>query len=220
MFRLFRKDEAYFLSIVWALESMMSHGCFKVHFAFEGRVLVNAINRPKAWPSFRFKVNEIIRLLGNFLDWHFYCETLEANREARLIAQTAVTRDRFQSYVVCGQPRWLSQRRNDGMGNVLISVQESRQCTRIQESIQTKRGTICTRIQQTKPYISNHPKLHVHDHNCGQTQRFVFMWEIVCEPNRQKQASDKAAEAEKYWIDKERRDKSIEKGLERTQKID
>ena len=103
------KDEAYFWSIVWALESMMSHGCFKVHFASEGRVLVNAINRPKAWPSFRFKVNEIRRLLGNFWDWHFYCETFEANRGARLIAQSAVTRDRFQSYVACGQPRWLSQ---------------------------------------------------------------------------------------------------------------
>lgn len=83
----------------------MSHGCFKVHFASKGRVLVNAINRPKAWSSFKFKVNEIRRLLGNFLDWHFYCETLEANRGARLIAQSAVTRDQFQSYVACGQPR-------------------------------------------------------------------------------------------------------------------
>lgn len=40
------KDEAYFLSLAWAIESMLAHKRLKVHFAFEGGKLVNAINRP------------------------------------------------------------------------------------------------------------------------------------------------------------------------------
>lgn len=45
---------------------MVSHRCLKVHFAFEESVLVSAINRPKAWPSFKIKVKEIRSILGNF----------------------------------------------------------------------------------------------------------------------------------------------------------
>lgn len=29
------KDEVYFLSVMWSMESMVSHKCLKVHFAFE-----------------------------------------------------------------------------------------------------------------------------------------------------------------------------------------
>lgn len=79
------KDEVYFWSIVWALESMMSYGCFKVYFVFEGRVLVNVINRLKVWFFFRFKVNEIRWFFGNFWDWYFYCEIFEVNRGVCLI---------------------------------------------------------------------------------------------------------------------------------------
>ena len=39
------KDEAFFLAFLWSLESMISYRIFKVYFAFEGRVLVNAINK-------------------------------------------------------------------------------------------------------------------------------------------------------------------------------
>lgn len=42
------KAEAYFLSVVWAVESMVSHKCQQVYFAFEWGLLVNAINRPRA----------------------------------------------------------------------------------------------------------------------------------------------------------------------------
>ena len=102
------KDEAFFLAFLWSLESMISHRIFKVHFAFEGSVLVNAINRPKAWPSFNFKVKEIMMLLENFLDWKVMFELPAANRGAQLIAQNVVNQNRFQSYVALGQPRWLS----------------------------------------------------------------------------------------------------------------
>ena len=102
------KDEAFFLAFLWSLESMISHRIFKVHLAFEGSVLVNAINRPKAWPSFNFKVKEIMMLFGNFLEWKVMFELPAANRGARLIAQSVVKQNRFQSYVALGQPRWLS----------------------------------------------------------------------------------------------------------------
>ncbi|CAG7860223.1 unnamed protein product, partial [Brassica rapa] len=100
------KDEAYFLCLAWAIESMLSHKCGKVYFVLEGGNLVNAINRPKAWPSFMFKVIEIRRLLRNFLCWRIDLVSYEANRGARLIADSAVHITRFQSYVARGPPRW------------------------------------------------------------------------------------------------------------------
>lgn len=42
------KKEAYFFSLVWAVESMIFHKCLKVYFSLEWRLLVNAINRSKA----------------------------------------------------------------------------------------------------------------------------------------------------------------------------
>lgn len=102
------KSEAQFVSVAWAIESMKNHRYLKVHFAFEGRMLVNAIIRPSEWPSFKFKVMEIRLLLRNFLEWRVLCESFEANRGARLIATSAVQDFRFQSYVATGAPRWCS----------------------------------------------------------------------------------------------------------------
>ena len=42
------KDHAQYLGLVWAVKSMVSHRCLRVHFSFEGGCFVNAINRPKA----------------------------------------------------------------------------------------------------------------------------------------------------------------------------
>ncbi|XP_013601606.1 PREDICTED: uncharacterized protein LOC106309079 [Brassica oleracea var. oleracea] len=70
------KDEAFFISVVWAMESMASHRCLKVHFSFERPELVNAINRPKAWPSFKSKVTQIRAILENFLVWKGICRTV------------------------------------------------------------------------------------------------------------------------------------------------
>lgn len=103
------KEEARFLSLVWAIESMLAHKCLKVHFVLEGRMLVNAINRPKAWPSFKFKVVEIRRLLRDFLRWKVAWVPADANRRARLIANSATRDVWFQSYVARGLPSWLPQ---------------------------------------------------------------------------------------------------------------
>lgn len=103
------KDEAHFMSLAWAIESMISHKCGRVYFYSEGSMLINAINRPRAWPSFTYKVLELRRLLGTLLEWRVMSEGSFANRGARLIANSVVCEDRFQSYVTRGAPRWLSQ---------------------------------------------------------------------------------------------------------------
>lgn len=72
------KDEAHFLSLAWAVESMISHKCRRVYFALEGGVLVQAINSPKAWPSFKYKVCELRRLLGELLDWRVMLSEMHA----------------------------------------------------------------------------------------------------------------------------------------------
>lgn len=102
------KDDAQFLSVAWAIESMGTHHFPKVYFAFEGRMLVNALINPKAWPSFKFKVMELRLLLRDFLEWHVMVEPFESNRGARLIATSAVLDRRFQSYVARGPPSWCS----------------------------------------------------------------------------------------------------------------
>ncbi|RID40129.1 hypothetical protein BRARA_J00194 [Brassica rapa] len=105
--RVLTKDKAYYLSLVWAIESMVSLKCQRVYFAIEGGMLVNAINRPKAWPSFKSKVSELRHLLGELLEWSVMKETGDINRDARLIASSVINCDRFQSYVARGYLRWL-----------------------------------------------------------------------------------------------------------------
>ncbi|KAF3536740.1 hypothetical protein F2Q69_00020893 [Brassica cretica] len=100
--RVWTKDEAYYFSLAWAVESMVSLRCRRVYFAFERGMLVNAINRSKAWPSFKNKVCELRRLLEELLEWSVMIETWGVNRDVRLIASSVVNDDRFQSYVARG----------------------------------------------------------------------------------------------------------------------
>lgn len=93
------KDEVQFLSVAWAIESMDNLRYYKVHFAFEGRMLVEAINNPKAWHSFKFQVGEIRNQLRKFLHWRVLMEPYETNTGARFIATSAVMDLRYQSYV-------------------------------------------------------------------------------------------------------------------------
>lgn len=106
--RIWSKQEAHFISLAWAVESMLSFKCPKVYFALEGGMLVNAIDRPAAWPSFKYKVQELRCLLGNLMEWKLVVEVGAVNRDARLIATSVLTGNRFHSYVVRGYSRWLS----------------------------------------------------------------------------------------------------------------
>ncbi|CAG7908974.1 unnamed protein product [Brassica rapa] len=79
--RVLTKDKAYYLSLVWAIESMVSLKCQRVYFAIEGGMLL--------------------------LEWSVMKETGDINRDARLIASSVINCDRFQSYVARGYLRWL-----------------------------------------------------------------------------------------------------------------
>lgn len=101
------KREVLLTSLTWAIDSMHSHNLNRVVFASEATDLVNALLRPKAWPSFSFHVSEIQHFLEKILQWSLVVEKSVANRGASLIAQSVVVEDRVQSYVATGYPSWL-----------------------------------------------------------------------------------------------------------------
>lgn len=101
------KFEAQVISIVWSVESMVSHKVSKVMFAVEDALLVGIINRPHAWPSFRFQSSEILGVLCLLMDWSLVFEGSSANRGANLIAQSVTNDCRFHSYVATSFPLWL-----------------------------------------------------------------------------------------------------------------
>ncbi|KAF2581793.1 hypothetical protein F2Q68_00000094 [Brassica cretica] len=82
-----------------------------------GRMFVDAINNPKALPSFKFKVLEIRHLLRSFLEWRMLVEPYDANRGARLIATSAVLDLRYQSYVAKGHRKWCSNVFENDLGD-------------------------------------------------------------------------------------------------------
>nr|VDD52511.1 unnamed protein product [Brassica oleracea] len=79
--RVWTKDEAYYLSLAWAIESMVSLRCQRVYFAIEGGMML--------------------------LEWSVMKEIGDMNRDARLIASSVVNGDKFQFYVARGYPSWL-----------------------------------------------------------------------------------------------------------------
>jgi len=99
--------EAQFLSIVWAVESMVSHHVNRVVFGVEAAVLVGVLNRPQAWPSFRFQSSEILLALNGIAVWKVVLESVSSNRGANLIAQSVTKECRLQSYVAVSFPAWL-----------------------------------------------------------------------------------------------------------------
>jgi len=76
-------------------------------FAVDDDMIVGAVTRPKAWPSFKAMRADILFGLRKIEWWRFSKEMNSGNRSAFLIAQS-VTRDlRLQSYVAAGYPFWL-----------------------------------------------------------------------------------------------------------------
>lgn len=60
------KQDTQFLGLMWAIESMRSHRVENVIFALQEEVLVKAIIRPVAWPSYRYQSMEAGLALKSF----------------------------------------------------------------------------------------------------------------------------------------------------------
>ncbi|EFH52088.1 predicted protein [Arabidopsis lyrata subsp. lyrata] len=101
------KEQAVFLSVLWAMESLISHRCTKVLFALHDVSLIGLILRPIAWPSFKYESTELMRCLGLFLEWSVVHELPLANRGAYLLAQSVTAECRLNSYVASSYPSWL-----------------------------------------------------------------------------------------------------------------
>lgn len=101
------RDDANLIILQWAMESMSSHKVDKVIFATEIGEMVDAIERPQAWPSFSYHVSEILLSLNRFRSWKFVKELKEANKGASLIPQSVTQECRLQSYVATSHPFWL-----------------------------------------------------------------------------------------------------------------
>ncbi|CAA7049019.1 unnamed protein product [Microthlaspi erraticum] len=60
------KLECNFLGMLWALESLRSHGVAQVVLAFEDLVVCGVLERPKAWPSFRKQALDFSSVMSFF----------------------------------------------------------------------------------------------------------------------------------------------------------
>lgn len=100
-------SEAKFQSIMWTVDSMISHKINFVIFASEASEIVTAINKPEQWPSLQYFATEIDRKLAAIQDWRIEMAYTDSNKGASLIALSVIQGNRFQSYVAQGFPNWL-----------------------------------------------------------------------------------------------------------------
>ncbi|KAG7557990.1 Reverse transcriptase zinc-binding domain [Arabidopsis suecica] len=105
--RIVDKQQAQFKGVLWAIESMRSHRVEKVIFGLQDEVLVKAINRPAAWPSYRYMSMEVSLALNGVNRWKFFLENSVSNRGAFMIAKSVTNDGRLQSYVAASHPIWL-----------------------------------------------------------------------------------------------------------------
>lgn len=84
------REEAKFVVVLWALESMKSQRQSKVVFAAEYGDLLSAIDRPQAWPSFLYQSGEMEKELAGIREWKVLVVNRETNRGAFFIAQSVI----------------------------------------------------------------------------------------------------------------------------------
>lgn len=100
-------ENARFIALLWAFESMTSMHYEKVIFAGDFKELFLALLKPNDWPALRFQIDELRRELSGMNEHHFQHVTIEENRGASIIAQSVTRQNRMQSYVANGHPVWL-----------------------------------------------------------------------------------------------------------------
>ncbi|KAG2304864.1 hypothetical protein Bca52824_033515 [Brassica carinata] len=99
--------EAKMVSWLWAVESMVSLKIHRVMFAGQEGDILGMIERPRAWPSFKFWSNALSEIIKQVPFWKLHHEQRLGNRGAYLIARSVTSEDRRQSYVAAGHPVWL-----------------------------------------------------------------------------------------------------------------
>ncbi|KAF8097481.1 hypothetical protein N665_0288s0014 [Sinapis alba] len=86
-------------AFLWATESMSSHRVNRVIMAVEDTTTMEMIQRPRAWPSFKRQIHEMMSRLAGIEWWRVTVEQRPTNRGAFLIAQSVTKELRTQSYV-------------------------------------------------------------------------------------------------------------------------
>lgn len=76
--------DANVVSLSWAIESMVNIKVSKVIFGLEANDLIGAINRPPAWPSYKFLSNRLLGILNRLPHWLVKHEDRAANKGAYL----------------------------------------------------------------------------------------------------------------------------------------
>ncbi|KAL0719575.1 hypothetical protein Bca4012_068899 [Brassica carinata] len=76
-------------------------------FAGQEGDILGMIERPRAWPSFKFWSNALSEIIKQVPFWKLHHEQRLGNRGAYLIARSVTSEDRRQSYVAAGHPVWL-----------------------------------------------------------------------------------------------------------------
>nr|VDD37545.1 unnamed protein product [Brassica oleracea] len=101
------RNEAKFVVVLWAFESMRSQRQSRIIFAGECGELFGAVERPQAWPSFLFQATQMGRELAGITEWKLKVVSREANRGSLNIAQSVIKYGLINSYVARGHPPWL-----------------------------------------------------------------------------------------------------------------
>ncbi|KAG7543688.1 hypothetical protein ISN45_Aa07g035770, partial [Arabidopsis thaliana x Arabidopsis arenosa] len=91
----------------WDKEKKIGGSAWVLRNSEDGKDLVSAVSRPRAWPSFKGQVHQILLALSLVLNWRLEHEERKANLGAFLIARSVTLEDRSQSYVAQGYPFWL-----------------------------------------------------------------------------------------------------------------
>lgn len=74
------REDAEFMVVLSALESIRSQRQSKIIFGVEFANLFGATLRPEAWPSFQFQSSSIVKELKGIGDWKLRVLNIDANR--------------------------------------------------------------------------------------------------------------------------------------------
>lgn len=105
---IYSKHDASLENWKWAIDCLKTLHFNAIVFASEDNDLIGAISKPSAWPSLRFYSSNLLPLLQCFLDWNVKFHTPNDIKGAKLMADSVIKENRYQSYIAVGIPHWFS----------------------------------------------------------------------------------------------------------------